>query len=69
MIHSFRAMKGKAIPSEVRTSYILKGQDGDYYKISNVRKEELETVGINGNYNYTENKLREEQGYNQRIEY
>ena len=31
--------------------------------------EELETVGITGDYKYTENKLREEQDINKRIKY
>lgn len=68
MIHGNRSMNGVASYEKDFTSYIYKDKDGALYK-TRERTEELHTVGISGNYEYTENKLRKEQGYNQRIQY
>ena len=69
LVHGNRAMNGEASPKDNMNSYIFKDTDGDYYKVNNVKTEELETVGISGDYRYTENKLRKEQNLNIRIQY
>ena len=69
LVHGNRAMNGEASPKDNMSSYIFKDTYGDYYRVNNVKTEELETVGISGDYKYTENKLRKEHNLNKRIQY
>jgi RHS repeat-associated protein len=68
MIHGHRSMNGVAKEYNNYATYTYQGSDGYLYR-KEAETEELETVGITGSYEYTENKLREEQGYNPRIKY
>lgn len=68
MIHGYRSMNGEASDGARYTTYTYKDSDGGVYRVKE-KAEELQTIGIIDNYKYTENKLREEQGYNKRIEY
>jgi hypothetical protein len=67
LIHADRAMKGKSEGSATAT-HTYKDATGNTVT-QTVRKEELETVGLQGNYKYNENKLRKEQGLNERGAY
>ena len=68
LIHANRAMKGEDYEFDTQITYSYKDVDGKEYQTEK-KANELETTGIVGNYIYTENKLRKEQGYNQRIKY
>lgn len=68
MIHGYRTMEGNA-KSQEKNDYQYTDTKGNKWNIRNESVEELETVGIIGDYKYTENKLREEQYMNQRIKY
>ena len=68
LIHGHRSMNGNAVSLENMSEYTYKTENGDIMKTVK-ETEELETVGIKGNYTHTENKLREEQGLNKRIKY
>ncbi len=68
LIHGHRSMNGKAVYWENRSDYTYKTENGNIMK-TEAETEELETVGIRGNYTHTENKLRKEQDLNKRIEY
>ena len=68
LIHANRAMKGEDYEFDTQITYSYKDVDGKEYQTEE-KANELETTGIVGNYIYTENKLRKEQGYNQRIKY
>ena len=68
LIHGNRAMNGNASYKDSESFYEYKDADGDYYR-EKVRTEELETVGISGDSEYTENKLRKEHNQNKRIKY
>ena len=56
MIHGYRSMNGEALSEDSITLYRYKGADGYLYE-KQEKTEELETVGIIGDYKYTENKL------------
>jgi len=66
LVHTERSMNGKAVPTSQTTDYTYKGPAGKPITDKNVPKEELQTVGLQGDSKYTENKLREEQNLNQR---
>ncbi len=68
MVHGHRSMNGKAVSLGNKSEYTYKTENGDIMKAVE-KTEELETVGIKGNYTHTENKLREEQRLNNRIKY
>ncbi len=65
LIHSIRSMNGEAQRDEITGNYEYKTSYGYYIQTS----EELETIGIKGNYKYTENKFRHEHDLNRRIKY
>lgn len=67
LIHGLRDMQGASNDGEVilYNAYNYLGEKKEKYE----SLEELETVGIIGNYKYTENKLRKEQGYEERVTY
>ena len=69
MIHGYRTMEGSAKSRGQTTDYQYIDVKGEEWKVHNESMEELETVGITGDYKYTENKLREEQDINKRIKY
>lgn len=62
-------MQGSAKSKDTRTSYNYVDVQGDMWTLTNVKKEELETVGIINGSTYTENMLRKEHGLNMRIKY
>ena len=68
IIHGNHSMKGQAVNPDSENRYNYKRSDGTIWQTSD-STEELETVGIIGNSKYTENKLRKEQGLNERIKY
>ena len=68
LIHGNRSMKGVSVNPDKTTIYKYKDSDGSILQTS-AYTEELETVGLTGNSKYTENKLRKEQGLNERIMY
>ncbi len=68
MVHGYRSMNGEASSKDSKTLYRYKDIDGYLYEI-NEKTEELETVGIIGDYKYTENKLNKEHNINLRIKY
>ena len=68
MIHGYRSMNGEALSEDSITLYRYKGADGYLYE-KQEKTEELETVGIIGDYKYTENKLNKEHNINLRIKY
>jgi hypothetical protein len=68
LIHADRSMKGKAVDYSKWTMQTYKDANGKKITES-VRKEEAETVGLQGNHKYNENKLRKEQGLNERGAY
>ena len=68
LIHGHRSMNGVAVNNDEKTNYKYKTENGDIVQTASPT-EELEAVGIEGNYIYTENKLREEQDLNKRIKY
>lgn len=51
-----------------KSYYFYKDEEGQMWK-TKARVEELETTGIAGDSDYTENKLRKEHGLNERIKY
>ena len=60
IIHGLRDMKGEAVPNaSVGYDYIDQNEVSRHGQAS---LEELQTVGISGNYGYTENKIRAEHG-------
>lgn len=68
LIHGWRAMEGQQVDYKKNESYFIENQSGECKK-KTARAEELQTVGIHGSSKYTENKLRFEQGYGERIVY
>ena len=68
LIHGFRSMNGVGKSLNKLNNYYVIDYKGDKI-IKNAPIEELETVGIGNNSKYTENKIREEQGYNLRGAY
>ena len=68
LIHADRSMNGEAVDYSITDTHTYKDATGS--PITQTKfKEELETVGLKGNYKYTENKLRREQGLNERGAY
>jgi RHS repeat-associated protein len=66
-IHGLRDMKGEAVSMEsVRYDYI---DDLNSWQQQQEGLEEFHTIGIMGNYRYTENKIRKEHGLGWRICY
>ena len=68
LIHAIRAMDGQSKSQDVKSLNFFKGRNGKNFK-ENINNEELETVGLKGNYKYTENKIRKEQGEGKRVSY
>ena len=70
MIHGERSMDGKATNYSTTDTHTYKDAAGNTVT-QTVPKEELQTVGVKGNNpnDYTENKIRQEQGLNQRGAY
>jgi RHS repeat-associated protein len=68
LIHADRAMKGKRIDRSNTGTHTYKDAAGNTVTQTKP-KEELETVGLQGNHKYNENKLRKEQGLNERGAY
>ena len=54
--------------SDKISSHSYKKADGNTYKETG-SSEELETVGVTGKREYTENKIRKEQGEGKRVKY
>ena len=67
LIHGFRDMKGISAPKK-KVKYTFKNWQGQN-TLDEALLEELITTGIIGNYNYTDNKIRVEQGFPKRIKY
>lgn len=67
LIHAYRGMNG--IVKKGEAEYIYKNENGVSVKVLKADPEELETTGLTGDYPFTENKIRKEQGINQRIKY
>lgn len=67
LIHGYRDMKGISAPHK-RARYTFKNWQGQN-TLDEALLEELITTGIIGNYNYTDNKIRVEQGFPKRIKY
>ena len=61
-------MKGQTISPDSKNRYNYKKSDGNIWQTSD-STEGIETVGIIGNSKYTDNKLRKEQGLNEKIKY
>ena len=68
LIHSLHDINGTAKNYDDKSAYIFKDIDGQMKK-TKARTEELETTGIIGNTNFSENKLRKEHNLNLRIHY
>ena len=68
LIHAFYKMIGKSIPDNITDSYSFKDKDS-VVKTTTEEKEETDTVGLTGKREFTENKLRKEQGYRKRVKY
>jgi len=66
LVHADRNMHGQSVDSKTQATNTYKDGNGKTVTEKNVRKDELQTIGIQSNSKYTENKLREEQGLNQR---
>lgn len=67
LVHGIRDMKGHTA-SMIATPYKFKNFKGKYVE-KRAPKEELITTGIIGNYKYTDNKIRLEQGCLRRVMY
>ena len=67
LIHGYRDMIGISAPYK-RARYTFKNWQGQN-TLDEALLEELITTGIIGNYNYTDNKIRVEQGFPKRIKY
>ena len=67
LVHGVRDMKGHTA-SMTKTRYKFKNFKGEYVE-DEAPKEELITTGIIGNYKYTDNKIRQEQGKLPRVMY
>jgi hypothetical protein len=68
LIHADRSMKGVAVDYSTTATHTYKDAAGN--TVTQTRpKEELETVGVQGTHKYNENKLRKEQGLNERGAY
>ena len=67
LIHAERAMTGKSATGTTTQTY--KDAAGNMTTPTPVRNEEVETVGTQGTHKYNENKLRREQGLNERGAY
>ena len=61
-------MKGVAVDYSTTATHTYKDANGNTVTQTQP-KEELETVGLQGNHKYNENKLRKEQGLNKRGAY
>ena len=61
-------MQGEAINKEDISDYQFKDWKGETVT-KDAPKEELITTGILENYKYTDNKIREEQGFSKRVKY
>jgi RHS repeat-associated protein len=68
LTHADRSMKGVAVDYSTNATHTYKDATGNTI-IQTQPKEELETVGLQGNHKYNENKLRKEQGLNERGAY
>lgn len=68
LIHADRSMNGKAVDYSTTATYSYKNDKGNTVT-QTIPQEELETVGLQGKYKYSENKLRKEQGLNERGAY
>ncbi|MDR1652538.1 MAG: hypothetical protein LBS01_02580, partial [Prevotellaceae bacterium] len=68
LIHADKSMKGKAVDYSTTATHTYKDATGNTVT-QTMPKEELETVGLMGNHKYNENKLRKEQGLNERGAY
>jgi RHS repeat-associated protein len=68
LIHADRAMKGKSVDRATTGTHTYKDAAGNTVTQTKP-KEELETVGLQGTHKYNENKLRKEQGLNERGAY
>ncbi len=68
LVHGYRSMMGIARDPNTQTEYQYKDING-VVQTASKRTEELETVGIKGNSKYTENDLRKEHDYEERIKY
>ncbi len=66
LIHAHRAMNGNAAQGTIE--HIYKNGKGEFVK-KTIPIEEAETVGLQGDYKFTENKLRTEQGLKERGTY
>ena len=67
LIHGYRDMIGISAPLK-KARYTFKNWQGQN-TLDEAMLEELITTGIIGNYNYTDNKIRVEQGFPKRIKY
>ena len=67
LVHGIRDMKGHTASME-DTRYKFKNFKGEYVE-DKAPLEELITTGIIGNYKYTDNKIRQEQGKLRRVMY
>lgn len=68
LIHADRSMKGKAVNYSTKATHTYKDAAGNTVT-QTVPQEELETVGVSGTHKYNENKLRKEQGLDERGAY
>ncbi|GHT25321.1 hypothetical protein FACS189430_11780 [Bacteroidia bacterium] len=68
LVHADRSMKGVAVDYSMNTTHTYKDANGNTVTQSRP-KEDMETVGLHGHYKYSENKLRKEQGLNERGAY
>ncbi len=68
LIHADRSMKGVAVDYSTTGTHTYKDENGNTVTQTKPQ-EELETVGVQGNHKHNENKLRKEQGLNERGAY
>jgi RHS repeat-associated protein len=67
LIHAYRMLKGLN-KSNVEASIEYKNRKGEN-RIETYNLEEYETIGLKGNFKYTENKLRKEHKLKKRVSY
>ena len=67
LIHGYRDMIGISA-SKKKVKYTFKNWQGQN-TLDEAMLEELITTGLKGNYIYTDNKIRVEQGFPKRIKY
>lgn len=68
LIHALRSMKGSAKGEQSTSNYSFTDENGRLQSVTE-KTEELETVGIKGNQEITENKIRKEHGLGERVAY